>query len=994
MPFRIREVLLVASPYDAFILQEDGLLTEQVFDEYRELYLPASPRFTHVPTGEEAIEKLKERRYDLILTMPRLTDVDVNEFGKRVKRLRPGRQVVVLALDMEELERPGLQLQEDAIDGAFLWTGDADILLGIIKYAEDLDNLDHDIDKGNVRVIVMIEDSPRYYSLFLGMLYRELMKHARSLYKEGVNELQRRMYMNSRPKVLHATTYDKGLELFERYQHNLLAVISDVGLPRGGVDDARAGLDLLRFVHQAEPSLPLLLQSAEPDLEDAAAEIGAAFVDKNSLHLLERISNFLTTNLGFGDFVFRNFEGHELDRAHDLRQLIKKIAAAPAESLEYHAAHNHFSIWLMARSEFELAEALRPLTIPDHFGDVEQFRQRMIEILQATQHTTRLGSISDFDRHSFEHNLITRLGDGALGGKARGLAFMYRSLSDLEEHVFQDLEVRIPKSVVITSNFFDEFVGQDDLRHFAVECDDDREIEQRFLEPSLPSRLESDLLFLVKNLEGPLAVRSSSLLEDSLHQPFAGVYTTLMIPNNAADIQRRHAELCTAIKLVYASTFSRNAKAYLSSTGKWVEEEKMAVIVQSLVGRSYGRRFYPTFAGVAESYNFYPIAPQKPEDGVVHVALGLGRFVVAGGASLRFNPRLPGVLPPFPSVKALLHNTQRHFYALDLDRSCGDLGADLEATVQEFGLEAAEEDGTLVAVGSVFSADDGRVRDDLSLRGPRVVTFNNILRHKAIPLADTLCRLLQVAERGLGGPVEIEFACDMGDWGRRVRRGHKLHLPSLYVLQVRPFAAFARHNEDVRMKFPLEDSLCASSSSLGHGAEKTLFDIVYVRRDRWEATHNKTIAGEIAKLNDGLGAERRPYVLIGPGRWGTADEWLGIPVQWAQISNVKVLVEASPAGYDVEPSQGTHFFQNITSRRLGYLTLPPGADKAAADADFLDWAWLDAQGAHVETEHLRHLRLEEPLTVVINGRDGRGVIAKPGAVANGSAATAEELSRA
>ncbi|HEX9735888.1 MAG TPA: PEP/pyruvate-binding domain-containing protein [Thermoanaerobaculia bacterium] len=981
MPFRIREVLLVASPFDAFILEEDGLLTEQVFLEYRDLSLPASPRFTHVATGEEAIRKLKEQRYDLILAMARLADTDVNDFGRRVKRLRPGRPVVVLALDSEEIHRPGFAIDPQAIDGAFVWAGDAEILLAIIKYVEDRDNIDHDIAKGNVRAIIMIEDSPRYYSLFLGMLYRELMKHARSLYTEGTNELQRRMYMSSRPKILHAASYEEGVRLFERYRRNVLAIISDVGILRQGLHNSEAGLDLLELVHEADPELPLLLQSAEPDVEGKAKRLGATFVDKSSPHLLEEIGNFLSTNLGFGDFVFRDRQGDEVERASDMRGMIRKLAKVPAESLEYHASHNHFSIWLMARGEFEMAEQLRPMTIHD-FGDVERFRERMIALLNAAQRDTHRGTISDFSRQRFEHHLMMRLGEGALGGKARGIAFMYRRLSDFGDETFHDLPVRFPKTIVLASDLFDAFVAQGDLRHFAVAEGDDREIERRFLREQLPEQLAGDLLVVVESLEGPLAVRSSSLLEDSLHQPFAGVYATLMIPNGSPDPRQRLAELCAAVKLVYASTFSQNAKSYLKATGKRVEEEKMAVIVQSLVGRRYGRRFYPAFAGVAESYNFYPLGPQKPEDGVVHVALGLGRFVVAGGAALRFNPHLPGVLPPFPNARAMLNNTQRKFYALDMEHASTDLARDLAAAVREFELQDAEDDGTLAPVGSVFSADDGRVRDDLSLKGPRVVTFNNILRHRAIPLADTLCRLLQIAEDGLGGPVEIEFACDMGDWGRRVRRGEKLYLPTFYLLQIRPFAAFTRHAESVQLNFARGESLCVSSRSLGHGVKK-LADVVYVRRDRWQAERNKAIAAELAEVNAGLGREGRPYMLIGPGRWGTADDWLGIPVQWAQISNVKVLVEASPADYDVEPSQGTHFFQNLTSRRLGYITLPPGADKNGG-GDFLDWDWLDAQGAHRETEHLRHLRLEEPLVVVLNGRDGRAVVAKPGAKGEGS----------
>lgn len=991
MPFRVREVLLVASPYDAFILEEDGLLTEQVFLEYRDLSLPASPRFTHVATGEEAIQKLIERRFDLILTMTRLSDMGVNAFGRRVKDLRPGRPVVLLALDPKETYDPGFQIDRRAIDAVFLWNGDARILLAVMKYVEDRDNVDHDIQKGNVRVIIMIEDSPRYYSSFLGMLYHELMEHARSLYREGLNELQRRMYMNSRPKILHATSYEEGLRLFEAYQRNVIAIISDVGILRRGDLDSEAGLDFVRFARSVDRELPVLLQSSNPDVREKAEELNAIFVDKSSPKLLAEIRNFLSTNLGFGDFVFRNADGEELARAHDIRELQQKLALVDEDSIRYHSKHNHFSMWLMARSEFDLAEELRPKR-PEDFSGIESLRHHIIQVLR-TAHESRRGAISDFSRAHFESDLMTRLGDGAMGGKARGIAFLYSRLADYAHELPEGLDVRFPKSTVIASEHFDAFLTKNDLG-FVHTCDDDTEMDRRFLAARLPTSLESDLAFFLGVVDGPLAVRSSSMLEDSLHQPFAGIYTTLMIPNNAPDPHTRLRQLCAAIKLVYASTFHKNARSYLQSTGKLVEDEKMSVIIQRLVGRRLGERFYPSFAGVAESYNFYPIGAQKAEDGVVHLALGLGRFVVDGGAAMRFNPRMPGVLPPHTSIKGLLHNTQRTFYALDMSRECRELREDLMSTVHPFDLKAAEDDGSLAPVGSVYSADDRRVRDDLSLTGPRLVTFNNILRHKAIPLAETLSFILDVVEEGMGGPVELEFACDMGDWGKRVRRGKKKENPALYLLQLRPFAALAKRSGKAALQLAPEECICVSSRSLGHGIDQSISDIVYVALERWTAAANKAVAAQVAELNDALGKEGRPYLLIGPGRWGSADEWLGIPVKWSQISNVQVIVEASPAGYDVEPSQGTHFFQNITSLRLGYITLPPGAAKSTGSTDFLDWAWLDAQPAYRETAHLRHLRLQEPLTVVLNGPDGRGSIARPGVVphdGSGNVPTPEAL---
>ncbi|MCP4655962.1 MAG: histidine kinase [bacterium] len=980
MPYRVREVLLVSSPYDAFILEEDGLLTEQVFREYRGLSLSAPPRFTHVPSGEEAMHCLHERRYDLILVMTSLADMSVNAFGRRVKDLRPGRPVVLLALDRKELHQLDDSIDPQAIDGTFLWSGDAQILLAIIKYTEDCDNVEHDISHGKVRVIIVIEDSPRFYSSFLGMLYKELMKQSHSLYREGANELRRQMYMKSRPKILHATSYEQGEELFRRYRRNVIAIISDVRIPHGGKLDPEAGLEFARLAREADPNLPLLLHSAEGANAAKAAAMDAVFVDKKSPRLLAGIRAFLMEKLGFSDFVFRLPSGQEIGRARDLQELEKKLESVPGESLQYHASQNHFSMWLMARSEFDLAEDLRPRRLSD-FPSIEAMRQHLLQVLQETHRIIHRGVISDYNRQHFDHELFSRLGHGALGGKARGIAFLNHSVAGRKVSEFGGLPVKFPKTAVITTEYFDAFIENNELQDFAYTCEDDEEIAGRFVDCPFPDGLRQDLRYLIVKMREPLAIRSSSLLEDSLHQPFAGIYTTLMITNNSSNPKVRLDELCAAIKLVFASTFYCNAKSYLASTGNRVEEEKMAVIIQELVGRQHEQRFYPNFSGVAQSHNFYPLKRQKPEEGVVHAALGLGRFVVDGGAAVRFNPRFPGIPPPARSEKALLDTTQRGFYALDMERPCCDLSADLFSTVRYYDLSDAEADGTLSLVGSVYCPEDRQIREDLGLQGPRVVTFNNILKHKAIPLPSAISRVLDIAHQGLGRAVEVEFACDMGDYGQAAKRGKKREQPVLYILQVRPFGAITDGN-DVRLSFNRDDSLCSSVNSLGNGVLEDVRNIVYVCPDRWDASYNKAIALEVAEMNEALGSEDQPYVLIGPGRWGTADEWLGIPVQWSQISNVKVIVEASPEGYNVEPSQGTHFFQNMTSLNIGYLTLPPGADKGnSTHEEYLDWAWLGSQTAHRETEHLRLLRLREPLTVVLNGRKGRGMIAKPGTVA-------------
>ncbi len=974
---RISEVLLVSSPYDAYILEQDGQLTEQVFREYSKLSLPAPPRFTHAPTGEVAIRMLRERRFDLVLTMTSLADMDVNAFGRRVKKLRPGRPVVLLALDRKELYELRGIIDSKAIDGAFLWSGDSKILLAIIKYIEDRENLDLDIQHGHLKVIIVLEDSPYYYSLFLSLLYKELTLQALALYAEGANEILRQMSMKSRPKVLLATTFEEGVHLFERYKENLLAIISDMGLPRGAMHDHHAGLDFVRMVRRFDPELPVLLQSAEEEHQKAAIEADAAFIHKNSPQLLAKIREFLTFSLGFGDFVFRLPDGREIDRAHNLRELEDKLRTIPISSFAHHAQHNHFSIWLVARSEFTLADRIRPRQVSE-FDQLEDARQFLIESLREGRRKMRRGVVTDFSRTRFDREPHTRLGHGSLGGKARGLAFFNMLLADMDAEDFGGLAVSVPKMVTLTTDHFDEFLGRNNLRDFAIHCKDDQEIIQQFLDTRLPDELADDLAFILERMTEPLAVRSSSLLEDSMHQRLAGIYSTLMLPNNAPNRSRRLREVCGAVKLVWASTFSSNARAYLKNTGKHVGEEKMGVIIQELVGDYHEDRFYPDFSGVVQSYNFYPIGPQSAEDGVAHLALGFGRIVVDGGLALRFSPGHPEVLPQFANPKTLLDRSQRGFFALDMERHCSALEADLFSTMTFYDLKVAEADGTLKALGSVFDTDEQRIVDNLRHAGPRVITFNNILKHKAIPLPEALIKLLQLGQKGFGGAVEIEIAVDMGDWGRRIRRGAKRMPPHLYVLQIRPFASSAQMVTGPGISFPQGDILCATELSLGNGISSDICDIVYVRYDRWEASRNQKIADEVGKINEALIDLDRPYLLIGPGRWGTGDEWLGIPVDWGQISNARVIVEASPKGYDVEPSQGTHFFQNITALKVAYLTLPAGKLNAAGP-QFLDRAWLDAQTAHLETEHLRWLQLSEPVTTVLEGRHGRGVIAKPGA---------------
>lgn len=986
MPYRVREVLLVASPYDAFILEEDGLLTEQVFLEYMDVSQPGAPRFTHARSGEEAMALLRKQRFDLVLTTASLPDMSAERLGREVKAMRPGRPVVLLALDRAALPEPGgplpgRALDRSALDAGFLWSGDAKILLAIVKTVEDRENVDHDTALG-VRAILILEDSPRYYSSFLGMLYKELMQQSRSLYAEGVDEMARQLYMKSRPKVLHATSWEEGMALFERYRRYVMGVICDLRLPRGGVLDDGAGLAFAGHVRASDPELPVQLQSSAGVGSRRAAAMGVGFLDKSSPTLLADLREFLRLQLGFGDFVFRTCDsGAEVGRARDLRELEQQLAVVPEESIVYHAARNHFSIWLLARSEFELAEQLRPQEVAD-FPSVAATRTYLLGLLREVHERAQQGVVADFAAATFAEQPFSRLGQGSMGGKGRSIAFLHRTLAAMRPEDFGGLEVRLPRTLVVATEHFRRFVDQHDLAALAAQAADDAEVRRSFLAAPLPAALEAELQAVVEKLSGPLAVRSSSLLEDSLQGGMAGLYDTVMVPNVDPDPRRRLRELGGSVKRVYASLFTRGARRYLESTGYLLEEEKMAVVIQAVVGRRRGDRFYPSFSGLAQSFNYYPFGPQRPDEGVVHLALGLGRTIVEGGRCLRFSPARPEVLPQFATPRALLGSSQNGFYALDL-RAEGEEGAD---RVRWFDLAVAEEDGALHAAGSVLVPGEERVRDDLTQPGPRVVTFNNLLRHRAIPLAEALRRLLDVAQQGLGRAGEIELAGEMGDWGRPDAargdgaRGPVREPPRLYLLQLRPMATQLGPRGGAAAEPAAERCICrASSRVLGHGLYEGIQDLVHVRRDAWEPRHHREIAAEIGALNERLRAEGRRYVLIGPGRWGTADSSLGIPVEWAQISEVEVLVEASPAGYDVEPSQGAHFFQNITSLQLGYLTVPPGADAESGRADFLDWRWLESRPAAATTRFLRHLRFAEALPVELDGARGKGWIGKAAA---------------
>ncbi|MFH0899197.1 MAG: PEP/pyruvate-binding domain-containing protein [Pseudomonadota bacterium] len=976
MPYRVREILLVSSPYDAFTLEEDGQLTESIFTGYSELTLLSAPRITHVSTGARALELLAERRFDLVVSMVRIADMDVSAFGRMVKSRYPGMPVVLLVFAEADLcNFPGGGVDPTAVDRVLVWTGDSRILLSMIKLVEDARNVEHDTRTAGVRVIIVVEDSVRRYSSFLGMLYSELMEQSESLVAEGVNDLHRLLRMQTRPKVLLATTYEEAVACYERFLPYVVAVISDVGLPRNGQDDPEAGFRLVERMRTDDPELPILLQSAEPENANRAGQLGLHYVDKNSSTLLRQIRSFVTESLGFGDFVFRLPDHTEVARARDMYELERILPTLPSASLEYHATRNHFSLWLMARSAFGLAERIRPKRI-EALGGIDGVRRYLLEVLREERIRGQEGVISDSAPVTgiADCNFL-RLGSGSVGGKARGLAFV-GSLLAREGLVdrFPGLLIRTPRTVAVGTDEFDRFVEANDIDRDA----DSETVLQQCLAGRLSGSLMRDLWNALSQLNGPIVVRSSSLLEDSQLQPFAGIYATYMLPNNHRDPEVRFQELCKAVRAVFASTYSEDARAYIAGTSYSLEEEKMAVIIQEMVGNAYGDRFYPTIAGVGLSYNYYPVGHQRAEDGLALLALGLGHTIVQGRTALQFSPAMPGALPQYSSPQELLRYSQSHFYALDLGRTTVDFRRDPDSSLRLHELEAAEQDGTLPLVASVYSREDDVIRDSLSLPGPRLVTFNNILKWDAIPLAPALAEILRLCSKKLGCPVEIEFAVQTDGWRASPSNGSsRRRTPCLYLLQVRPQATQLVDDIVETGDVAPEHVLCRTDRSLGHGVIEDIKDIVFVKRCDLECHETPRVAEQVGALNHRLQADRLPYLLIGPGRWGSSDPRLGIPVKWAQIAGARVIVETSFLDREVEPSQGAHFFHNVTSFRIGYLTISNTGRHSTESRRSLDFDWLKSLPTQYETSEVRHVRLPRPLRVYLDGKQSSAMILKP-----------------
>jgi len=967
MRMRIRDILLVSSLYDLYVFEEDGRLYELLRSKYQGLNLSHSPELTRVATGKEAIALIREeKRFDLVITTLHIEDMRPAEFAKAMRKEGIRLPIVLLAFDNRELSDLLLYKEADAFDDIFIWQGDFQLFIAIIKSLEDRMNVDHDTHIVGVQSIIIIENDVRYYSSFLPMIYIEVMNQSRRLISEGINLSHRQLRQRARPKILFCKTYEEAWEIFMKYQETVLGVISDIDFPRNGRPDPEAGLEFAKAVRKLHPDIPVLLHSSLPDSEQKSREAGALFLWKNSPNLIRELRQFMMDHLSFGDFIFRTPDGREVGRAQNLLSLEKTISTVPESSVKFHAERNHFSHWLKARTEFWLAHKLRPRLVTD-FPSIAELRDDLIASLREYRKLRQRGIITAFGRDSFDpYSSLSKIGGGALGGKARGLSFVNILINNYGlQNRFEDVKIYIPPALLIGTDIFDQFLRENGLRDFAIHSTDDREIMNRFVGAKIfPEEILGDLTAFLDLTDAPLAVRSSSVLEDSHNHPFAGVYKTYMLPNAHTDQIERLSELVKAIKRVFASTFLQSAKEYIRATSFKLEEEKMAVIVQKMIGSRHGGRFYPTFSGVARSYNFYPIEPQKYSDGIAAVALGLGKMVVEGGAAVRFCPRYPEHTEMNLSNKRLMRTFQNDFFALDISGSGEKPNEIDDYFVKRWSLSDAEADGSLNWVASTYSRESDAVYDGVSRPGPRIVTFAPILKSRAFPLTDILELLLDMGGWSMGTPVEIEFAVNLA-----VPPGQPKEFS---LLQMRPMVL----NREVEVlnldQFSKGALVCQSGQVLGNGVIKDIYDIVLVDRNKFERSRSREVAEEIGKFNSELIAENRKYILIGVGRWGSMDPWLGIPVSWDMISGARTIVEAGFKDFTVMPSQGSHFFQNLNSFFVGYYTV-----RSNDGGSFIDWDWLLSRPAVGRLATTRHLRFTDPVVVMMSGHQNKGIILKP-----------------
>ena len=961
---RIYNVLLIATKYDAFMLEDDGRVDEQIFNEYTSLSLRYPPRFTQVTTEEEALAELKDRNFELIICMPNMDNRDIFAAATEIKIHYPNIPIVVLTPFSKEVSKRIANEDLSAIDYVFSWLGNAELLLAIIKLIEDKMNAPDDTASVGVQIILLVEDSVRFYSSALPHLYKFVLEQSQMFAKEALNDHQRTLRMRGRPKIKLARTYEEAVRIFNQYRDNMLGIISDMSFMHDGVKDPYAGYKFGQYVRKTGLIIPFVLESSEASNKVYAKELGASFIDKNSKSYPQDLRKKIMQRFGFGDFVILNPQTkEEIMRIKDLKDLQKKVFQIPDDSLVYHLSRNHFSRFFYSRAMFPPAEVLKRVDVSD-YKDMDEARKLIFDLIVQYRRMKNSGVVAVYQKERFdEYSNFARIGDGSLGGKGRGLAFIGAMVKRYPKLEHDHFAVTIPKTVVICTDIFDEFMETNELYPVALSDVDDETILKYFLPASLPARLIEDLVAFFDVVKSPIAVRSSSLLEDSHYQPFAGIYSTYMVPKleDKYDMLRT---LSDAIKAVYASVFYRDSKAYMTATSNLIDQEKMAIVLQEVVGNRYNDRFYPTISGVARSLNFYPIGNEKAEDGIANIALGLGKYIVDGGQTLRFSPRHPHNILQMSTMDFALRETQTRFYALDLKNLADQFSVDDSFNLLRLNLKDADADGSLKFIVSTYDPYDQVIRDGYYPGGRKILSFVNVLQHEVFPLADTLDQILHVGQDEMGRPIEIEFAVNIDP--------QNLGFATFYLLQVRPIVDNKEVMEEDLTLVEQEDTILTSTSVLGHGIVTDVQDIIYVKTGAFCSSNNQSIAYDIEKMNRQFTGEEKNYVLVGPGRWGSSDSWLGIPVKWPHISNARVIVECGLENYRVDPSQGTHFFQNLTSFGVGYFTINPFKGDG-----WFDERYLNSLPAVEETEYLRHVRFDKPVVIKMDGKKSLGVVLKP-----------------
>lgn len=962
MAFKVTEVLLVATYYDAYSIVREGRFFDKIMGEYLQLNLFSAPRVTSVTSNEEALELLENRRFDMVILMAGLDKNNPLLISSEIKKTQPSLPVLLMVNNNQDVkyfdEASG---PSGTIDRVFVWNGDSRVFLAMIKYVEDRANLENDVNVGDVRIILLVEDSQIYYTRYLPLLYSIVMMQTQNiLSEESGDRIHKIMKMRVRPKIILASTYEEAVDIVDKYTDNLICLITDVKYPRNGIPDENAGIDLIKYV-RSKTNMPVLMQSSEPENAHRATEVEAAFLDKNSDNLSFEIQNFINQKLGFGDFIFKNSRGLQVARARNLKEFEDCLRQVPPESLLYHARRNGISTWLMARGEISMAKKLRPYSIDD-FESSAKLRSTILDIFEQARLERLKGRVVPFDPTMVHNNrFVMRIGEGSLGGKGRGLAFLSNFIENIDfEALIPDLEIHVPPTCIIGAGEFTRFLEKNNLEPVIYSIKDEDEIKQFFINAEIPEDITALLRSYLENMQNPLAVRSSGLFEDSLLQPFSGVYSTFMLPNNHPDFEIRLNELCLAIKLVYASIFNASARAYFELTNYKIEEEKMAVVIQEVVGRRVHNKYYPHASGIAQSYNYYPYSYMKPDDGFAVMGVGLGRHIVGGEKAWRFCPRYPNL--ELSSLRDQIRESQTHFYAINLKSGQTDLVTLGElSSIIRLSINEAEEDGNLKHCASVYDPNYDALVSNLSIKGPRIINFANILKYERVPLARTLDLLLRYLKEAMGAPVEIEYALDL--------EGYSNGLPILYLLQIKPLTRIAQHEDVDFNTIDQSKILLEAGHGMGNGRITNIYDVVLVDIENFDRTKTNAMAAEVDQINKKLAEEKREYVLMGPGRWGTRDPSTGIPVYWSQISHAKVIVEMGLPEFPLEASLGSHFFHNVTTMNVGYFSVHMGSANNHINLEI-----LNKQTIINQTNHIRHFRFEKPLTILMDGKQQKAMI--------------------